>query len=84
MALSRCQSLREAGLRQRSYEEYEALRDTAQDDQLPEDVHVVDWKESIATVLGLIDRLLAPHGLEVVTFDTGADDYAFKIEPKQS
>lgn len=41
-----------------------------------------DWKDSPATVLDIIDELLAAHGLEVVMIDTGSDDYLFKIEPR--
>lgn len=65
-------------MRRLSAEELDALRGT--DGELPDNVGGADWKESVATVLDVIDGLLEPHGLEIVQFDTGADDYAFKVE----
>lgn len=67
-------------MRKLSTEELDALRDA--DGELPDSIGGADWKESIATALDVIDGLLEPHGLEVVQFDTAADDYAFKIEKR--
>ena len=67
-------------MRSRSSEEYAALRNPAQDYELPDDVVCVDWKEDVYSVLVAIDRLLDAHGIEVVMFDTQSDSYAFKLE----
>lgn len=45
-----------------------------------ETVRRVDWKAAPHDVLEALDGLLSPHGLEVVNYDTGGDEYAFKVE----
>lgn len=67
-------------MRTRRTADLDAVRDA--DGELPDNIGHADWKDSIATVLDVIDGLLEPHGLEVVTYDTNADDYAFKIEKR--
>lgn len=42
-----------------------------------------DWKESVDGVLESVDQQLVEHGLEVVMFDTGSDEYMWRIEPRQ-
>lgn len=55
---------------------------TKADDVGEEDptVGIADWKDSPQTVLEALD---ARHGLEVVTIETGADDYMFMVEKRQ-
>jgi hypothetical protein len=38
-----------------------------------------DWKAAPADVLEQIDKLLKPHGLEVVLFEARGDEYEFTI-----
>lgn len=45
-------------------------------------VGYLDWKDGPLIVLNQVDALLAAHGLEVVRFETDADDYLFKIEKR--
>lgn len=42
-----------------------------------------NWDDSPKTVLEMVDELLAPHGLEIVRFETGADDYLFQIKKRE-
>jgi len=46
-------------------------------------VQLLDWKDNPETVLEAVDHLLKAHGLEVVQYETRADDYKFKIEKRQ-
>ncbi|MFD6316939.1 hypothetical protein [Methylorubrum thiocyanatum] len=41
-----------------------------------------DWKDGPDVVLEAIDRLLAPHGLEVVVADSQSGTYHFQIGPQ--
>lgn len=41
-----------------------------------------DWKADGNTVLEQVDKLLAKHGLEIVSYDTGADFYMFSLQPR--
>lgn len=42
-------------------------------------VKTADHHESVGEVLKLVDKQLAPHGLEVVEVDTGSDTYEWFI-----
>ncbi len=44
----------------------------------------LDWKDGPPTVLEQVDTLLEAFGLEVVVFETGADDYLFRIEKRST
>lgn len=65
-------------MRERSKEEHDVLVESGSD----ETVRMLDWKDGPGATLEAVDELLAAFGLEIVTFDTGADDYLFKIEKK--
>ena len=44
----------------------------------------VDWKAGPGDVLEEIDRLLANMGLEIHSYNTESDTYAFSIQPRES
>jgi hypothetical protein len=42
---------------------------------------VLDWKQFSDEALEEFDRVLARHGLEIVTVDDGSDTYCMSIVP---
>jgi hypothetical protein len=41
-----------------------------------------DWKDTIGQSLDALDDLLKPHGLEIVNYDGGSDDYMIRVEKR--
>jgi len=56
----------------------------AEDNAVEPEFAFADWKESVSTVLETLDEQLAAFGLEIVQVDTGADDYMWKIEKRET
>lgn len=43
----------------------------------------LDVRDDIPVVLAAIDRLLEPHGLEVVRYDTPDDEFMFSVAARR-
>lgn len=57
--------------------------ETEEYDQFADDsVCTVDWKEHASSVLEAIDFQLEPFGLEIVQYETGCDEYMWRIDKR--
>jgi len=74
-------------MREGPKEEYEAIMVQADESNCGPSSTVLgtaDWRESPHNLLVTIDEQLQKLGLEIVQFETGSDEYAWRIEPKKA
>jgi hypothetical protein len=58
--------------------------DGAEEDWVNNGRQCTDWKENPESVLDSVDYLLKPFGLEVVMYETHADDYVWEIAKREA
>ena len=47
-----------------------------------ENITMCDYREDPDTVVDGLNDLLEEHGIEIVSYDTGGDSYAFAVQKK--
>ncbi len=50
----------------------------------PDDIRIADWKERPNLILELIDSQLEDFGLEIISYNTRGDFYAWRIVKRES